>query len=455
MKTFLVAPNSPNNLSFVRRLPLVEPGAPGISCEGPGLFTVWVPSKLGGVLEVAASVPAEVVVRHPKPTSPALKDLAGAEIPRGHRFVYPVRPGEFGWFHVLVGKTTGPYSMNASFTEVGLAREANSDDAEPLVPWNFWYFPNAASRKEKTAWGSSTLQPCQKYERAFGKAGVLQWEKDNHNDPSGTAESWEGHCHNSAPAAIIFKTPPAAGKKHNGEDFLCEELKFFATEFFGGKGAMDFLWGLPGTGSMGRSGFYQENKPSDDPKRFGRQLGPFWNHLIEHLQKGREAVMMDLRDESGAEHSEVWNQAIYKYEAQMFETEPHGDWMDIQVKMTLRANADILPAGAVSSGSPAKIVASGPRAGGKPKDAVPDLAGHRRDVVLRGRVNFKANGSFYERHKRNEWSSVTTIDGSTDLHAPRFSFKAIRPTGNSEPDGNPLIESAHVLALLELRDRYK
>ena len=43
-------------------------------------------------------------------------------------------------------------------------------------------------------------------------------------------------------------------------------------------------------------------------------------------------VMMDLRDSSGSDDSAVWNQAVYKYEAHFFETTPHSDWMDLQVK---------------------------------------------------------------------------------------------------------------------------
>ena len=455
MKTIYVASNLTNSIGLFRRLPLLENESSALAVTGLGFFITYVPSKYGGILEVGCSdAKAKVLVRYKDPNGSPLKDLDNKEISAAQRFVYPVRPGEHGWYFIFVGNVSGTYRVWATFKEVGLAREGNSDNDDPLIPWNFWYFPNAASMKEKTAWGSSTLQPCQKYE-AFGKANVLTWEKQHHNDPSGTAGGWWGHCHNAAPASMIFQEPPAAGIKHNGVDFLCEELKFFATEFYGRFGNDKFNWGLPGTGPMGRSGFYQQHKPSENPKRFGKHIGVFHNNLIKTILKGRMPVMMDLRDSSGSDDSAVWNQAVYKYEAHFFETTPHSDWMDLQVKTILRANEDVLYNDYRSSGTPAKIVANGPRAGGLPKDAVPDPAKPKRDQVLRYRLIFKTNGTFYEKHKNNSWDSVTLEGNSVELYAPRFIFEPTKPTGNSSPDGNPGIDKSDVLTLLKLRDRFK
>jgi hypothetical protein len=456
VKILEVAPNLLNSIGLFRRLPLVDNEADGLGFTGLGLFIVYVPSSNGGILEVGCNkTGAKVIVRAADAVGTALQDRAGKEIPAGRQFVYHIPPGDFGWYIAAAGSTGTSYVMWATFTEVGLAREADNDDSDPLVPWNFWYFPNADSKKPFTAWGSPTLKPCQKYEAAFGKSGVFDWEKLHHNDPTATAEAWEGHCHNSAPASMIFKTPPAAGINHNGQHFLCEELKFFATEFYGREGGFDYVWGLPGHGSMGRQGFYQENKPADNPDRFGKLIGEFHNQLVRQLLQGREPVMMDLRNEDGADHSEVWNQAVFKYEAHMSETEPHGDWMDITVRTVLRSNADIMPSGFVSSGSPASIVADGPKADGKPKDTDSSAAAHKRDQELKYRLIYKDNGALHERNKKNRWFTVTMDGKSTELHAPRFMFKATRPTGNSSPDGNPLIDKADVLTLLELRDRYK
>src|SRR5579884_3944640 len=257
-----VAPNLVNTLNPAVRLPLLENQGSALSFQGTfGVFRTWVPSRFGGVLEVGCDQPgAQVVVTFQN--NPVV-DGGGNPVPKGPTVKCTIPAGQFGWFDIAVGKVSGTYRMWAMFSEIGLAR----DGADPLIPWNFWYFPYAKSQAQFTAWGSSGLKPCTKYEQAFGKTNVLQWEKANHNDPTGTELGWVGHCHNSAPASILFKTPNAAGKTVNGVNFICEELKYFAAEFFGQKGDEGFSWGLPQTAF--RKGFFQQHKPEDNPKRFG------------------------------------------------------------------------------------------------------------------------------------------------------------------------------------------
>jgi len=457
MSALRVAPNLLNSVGPWRRLPLVETEDDALPFEGLGLFRTYVPSNLGGLLEIACDQPeSQVTVSYPKPGD-VLKDLADKPIAPAQRFVYPVRLGEHGWFYSAVGKVKGSYNVWARFWEIGLAREAEDDNAEPLIPWNFWYWPNAASRKEVTAWGSSVLQPCQKYEAAFGRSGVLDWEEAHHNDPDGTKEAWHGHCHNSAPAAMIFKPPPDEGLTMGGQSFSCEELKFFATEFVGRYGDVRGIWGLPGSGPLRRRGPYHENKPADKPELFGKLVGDFHQNLARELLRNYSPLLMDLRDSTGSDHAEVWNQAIYKYVAQFYETTPHGDWKDIQVTTWLHANEDTLPAGFKSSGLPAQVVARGPRAEGKPKDAVPAPSppAIRRDQVLCYQLIFKDGGAVDTKNPKNRWSS-NTFRG-TELFAPRFMFvpHKVRATPDPEGDGNPRIERDDVLKMWELWDRYK
>lgn len=460
MKTLVLAPNLTNSLAPWRRLPLVESPEHALPFEGLGQFVVYVPARNGGILEVGCDQPdAKVVVRHPRPDSPSLEDLAGVAIPKANKFVYPVRPDQFQWFYVFVGNVTGVYNVWATFTEVGVARvqEAN-DDSDPLIPWNFWYFPNAASRRDVSAWGSDKIQPCQKYERAFGRSGVLAWEKLNHNDPSGTTEAWHGHCHNSAPASIYFDEPPAEGLKFNGESFLCEELKFFAAEFVGLYGAwLPNGWILPGTGPKKRRGPYHEHKPADDSARFGTVIGDFHNLLVAHILKNNNAVMMDLRDVSGSDHNEVWNQAVYKFQARMWEHTPHDNWLDMEFETHLFANEDTLPNDVSSSGRPANIVANGPRPGGKPKDVEPS-GRERRDELLRYRLIYDNNGAIQVKNERNEWTSVVKVGKeSVQLHAPRFLFSPAKPLADVKQgaSGNVTIQRADVLQLMTLRKRFQ
>lgn len=501
MPEFAVAPNLTNTLALIERLPLLDKPANAITYSTPTLmFVVYIPSKMGGVLQVGCTkAGAKVVVETMDGNS--IANLDGRLIAPAQMFECPIRPGQYQWFTVLVGNVSGSYGMWAKFFEIGIAREADSDTSDPLIPWNFWYFPNAnktseterllkeyrkayrkarledrdALRKayreayrephrlacDRTAWAGQALQPCQKYEKAFGVTDVLKWEKLNHDNADGNAGLWWGHCHNAAPASMIFKTPPADGKTFNNVAFLCEELKFFATEYFGNYGQEENTsWGLPEKiGKDGkpisRSGPFQENKPSDDPssdasKGFGSLIGDFHRFLQEWLLFERRPLLMDLRDAYGGDHSAVWNQAIYRYVAQMWETPGSNNWKDITLYTTLNANQDWFKPD--SSGLPATAVKS--RLGGG-RDAAPDSA-IRRDEWLSYRLIFKDDGTVDSKNPKNRWYSVKSKEG-TDLHAPRFIFVPKKPATSpaQNGDGNPEIKSSNVFKLLELRDRFK
>jgi hypothetical protein len=467
-----VAPNLLNSIGPWRRLPLLEDEKDPLAFEGLGMFRTYIPSNLGGVLEVGCNQDkAKIIINHPKPGD-NLKNFVGQPIPPAKRVFYPVKIGQHGWFYIAIGNVSGVYQVWARFYEVAVARESEDETADPLVPWNFWYWPNAASRKELTAWGSDVLQPCQKYEAAFGRQGVFDWEKTNHNDPNGTAEGWFGHCHNSAPASMIFKPPPDDGKSFGGQSFLCEELKFFATEFFGRYGTLKVGWSLKET--KPRQGPFQQNKPADKPRMFGTIIGEFHQALARQLLVDGSPVLMDLRDSSGSDHTAVWNQAVYRYAAQFYETTPHGDWRDIQVKTRLHANDDtMLEPDFRSSGLPAEIMVDDIRGAPRYKTAAPakdapNKPAIRRDQLLLYRLIFKEDGTIDTRNPKNEWTSNTYLHGvdgdsyGNELFAPRFMFTPGKVTaspnaqGSGQPDdGNPRLVRADVLSLLELRDRYK
>lgn len=456
MPEFPVAPNLTNTLALIERLPLLESAADALTFSTPTLmFVVYIPSKMGGVLKVGCTKPSARVVVESLDGKP-IPDLDGKTILPAQTFVCPIRPGEYQWFMVFVGSVSGSYNMWATFSEIGIAREADNDSSDPLIPWNFWYFPYGGPgvNPQFTAWASTLLQPCQKYERDFLETDVFSWELAHHDNADGKAQGWWGHCHNSAPASMIFKTPPSEGKKFDKETFLCEELKFFATEYFGVQGTITSVWGLPGSGPMGRSGFFQENKPSSDPKKFGALVGDFHRSLQNQLLLKRLPLLMDLRDASGGDHSAVWNQAIYKYTAQMWETPASNNWLDIKIKTTLNANDDRMRPDCSSSGVPANKVAN-PLGGGA--DAVPDASGSaiRRDQTISYHLIFKDDGTVDAANRNSEWFSVTLNSDNTDLHAPRFMFAPEKPVGHPQPDGNPNIMLSDILSLLELRDRFK
>lgn len=447
--TGTLAANLSNKLDVLHVLPLMESAKKAQTFDNAlGVHAIFVPSDLGGRLTVGFGSKHKAtdhalgvldphgVVHRPDVSGHVRIDLARGK--RGH-----------GVFFASVHAKSGKYSIFALFEELGFAREK---DGSHLIPWNFWYWPFAEVKKPDTAWGSTYMFPLSRYERAFNVSGkkVRKWEKEHHNDPTKTRAPWEGHCHNSAPASILFQAPPDAGKSHAGVDFTCEELKFYATEFFGRFGVLEFVWGLPGTGPMGRDGPLQENRPSDDPKLFGtnkRALVGFLETLrIELRDKGR-ALVMDLRDISGAAHAEVWNQAIYQYVTRYWQPNP----VDLQLTeglTLLSANEDFLPPGGTSSGLPAEIKT----VDGEPQ-AIPNATG--RDQRMRFRLRFRSSGKVDVGAADNRWWNVKAAEG-TDIHAPRFAFRVKPPLATESPtsDGNPHIERANTLALLSLRTKF-
>jgi hypothetical protein len=229
-------------------------------------------------------------------------------------------------------------------------------------------------------------------------------------------------------------------------DFTCEELKFYATEYFGNFGKVKFKWGLPGTGPMGRNGPFQENRPSDDSKMFGKVLVKFLEVFRTQIRDGGRALMMDLRDISGTAHEEVWNQAVYQYAIRYWQNKAT-DLRLTEGLMAIFANEDFMPPGGTSSGVPSDI-----KTVHGEKQAHPNGSG--REQVCRFRVRFKNNGQLDETSTDNRWRDVKAK--GSKLHAPRFAFIVEKPATAPDPggDGNPLIDPKDVLAMLPVRSKF-
>ena len=206
------------------------------------VFKIWVPSRFGGLLQVGCKqVGSKIKLTHSGADvkditgkTPTIDSLVNAEIPSG----------QFGWFTAAVSANSGVLDMWARFFENGLSREELTRMQIHSSPGISGYFPFSDGAREKTAWGSKTLQPCQKYERAFDETGVLDWEQAHHRDFQ--AQDWEGHCHNAVFASIYFAPPPDDGIPAKHEVwFTCEELKFLAAEFAGQMKVVDWRFALP------------------------------------------------------------------------------------------------------------------------------------------------------------------------------------------------------------------
>jgi hypothetical protein len=446
----VVGPNIMNTIDVASRLPLMRAAKDAKRfTQKLGFHAVFVPSNLGGRLRVGFrgwdSEAAKKSLGVVDPHGIVHKRDASGEV----RIDIKVRERGSGLFHIAVLDESMDYTIYALFDETGTARQA---DGTPLIPWNFWYFPFADARKDKSAWGGTTLQPLQKYERAFGETGVLAWEQEHHADPRKSRPIWEGHCHLAAIASIMFVNPMPQGFEFNGEWFLAEELKFFGAEFVGRFGNAERVYHLPVESGdpddpSNRSGRFHEKKPSDEPALFGTRPGA----LVELLRvlrreigvEGR-ALAMDFRDPSGSDHAEVWNQAVYGYRIRYWQPDITDPTLTDGV-CTLFANADS-HTGEKSSGLPAHTVV-------EHGETVIKHDGDRAESRSEFTLRFTAAGDHDTSAPENRWRATTQF--GIDTFAPRFAYRIWKPSKTVIGAlGNPRIDPRHVLKLLRLRPEF-
>lgn len=236
---------------------------------------VWVPSKRGGKLVVKHSeAEAKLALFHPD-LATAFKakardekgNLAGdAQDVAGKGEVSCwLAAGEFQWFFIQASR---PGELTVTFLEEAVPRDK---DGSPMFPYHFYYWP--VNKKEPWEGKDCVLR---RYARAFGqsedecvwwevggqqavsdgkqhghdevvkRANAKKYEQADQGHYRPSQPGWAGHCHNSAPASILFKEPPKAGKTHGGVKFDQGELEFFQTEFFGNYGQLaGGGWNLP------------------------------------------------------------------------------------------------------------------------------------------------------------------------------------------------------------------
>lgn len=444
----VVGSNILNTIDVADRLPLMRRRDDAIHFgRGVGFHAVFVPSNLGGRLRIGFG---GYKYEHEKKRLGLENKKLGVVDPHGNthtrdesgevRIDIVTRMRGHGVFQVAVYDEAMDYHLYALFEETGTARQA---DGSPLIPWNFWYFPFADSAKDRSAWGGTELQPIQKYERAFGETGVLAWEIQHHADPGKNQDDWAGHCHMAALASVMFINPKAAGVEFNDEKFLAEELKFLAAEFAGRFGRITDVYALPEKGGF-RRGPLHEKKPSDDPEAFGRQLTTLLESVRKQVGVHGNALIMDLRDATGADYTEVWNHAVYRYVTRYWQPDVSDPTL-VDGACTLFANADIY-SGTTSSGLPATTKFEH---GETVLEHGGDSTSCRNEFTLR----FAPNGLHDTFAPENRWTS--TKRQGVDTFAPRYAKRTEKPAKKVvEPHGNPRIDPNHVLALLQLRPEF-
>jgi hypothetical protein len=469
-----LAPNKTNELRVpATRLPL---GGWAEARAGDALFEVWIPTKHGGDLSAQHWEGGTVqIIDGDKPISAP-----------GRTTTARVAPGKAR--AVLVKATGGPSSrVNCTFSQTAFARQGPDEKKDKvLIPYNFWFWPTV---RAKSTYADQALDVLKRYVKATRGAGSVKdatdWEHDQHGRDSGPA--WQGHCHAAAPASALFEVPTDI--TINGESFTLDEMKYLGAEFFGNFGAYEVLPTIKMTPfvTIGTTGvdvleclkpegphdvgqlalaFMTFNSSADsslalsytqrwlslygssDPAQFEAQMRVsfgiaaafLFSHLMEYVYHRKEPLFGNMRAyQHGGGPEQVWNQALFHYEATLEENPDTQDRYDIVAKLKLTTNLDHEP---VESRSLAE------RAADLPATATPDQLNwtvepsRARTFEHAYRLLFDDDGNIRPSDARNEWRRCR---GAGPVYAPTRLARLMPPSAirrtSSDPDelGNPFV----------------
>ncbi len=374
-----VAPNNTNTLARpIRRIRL---GMNEIDPGGLTQWQIWIPSRGGGKLDIT----------HDAGSNLAFLTLAGDPVKSaaGKLSVTVPRDGH-GWYFICSDGNAG--TLTCTFTQTAWSRVSADADADPLIPYNFYYYPydiqgSAHARvldtiARYTSWSGRQPQYC------------VDWEKNHHCMPPGTPNSgFEGHCHQAAAASAFFPSPPDVTTIggfliFGGEDFDCEQSKILRMEYFGNCGNVHREWSMPGwLGTSAEDSLLSYLKPGGDKgkckeellagltsvfgpevaelrvaqlskqiggdseiqgsvtRMFGYAAADFYEALVTHMLFDGQPLLSNLRvfHVIWASARGVWNHALFHYEAVFVETPGSDDPRDMTMLCTISANVDEPP----------------------------------------------------------------------------------------------------------------
>jgi len=377
--------------------------------------------------------------------------------------------------------------------EQGFAREAGEHDADPIIPWNFYFWSSsrlmAAGNETPVAFlasddvrNMSGYSPFEKFDEEFElDTQSFDWEADpqhdSHNDLGRNEPNpitWQGHCNWMGAASIVLQTPVGIqGPQHN-VDFDAEELKLFAAEYAGNHTQDTKVWELsdhadvmPGNASSvihllpalvvhdPLAPQWKCDRAAQDRLLLGPVAAGFFTTLRDQLAHNGHPLLLDMRatyqdgEALRTKSDEVWNQASFYYEAWYSE---HGDAsdrdadtrqaQDLAVSITLHANADgELP----TTDPPADVV----------NDNIVMDPGHswNRTYVLR--LQFTNNGNVDPNDASNTWDECKS--GDADCFLPRYLARIDDVLGEAiEGGANPFVTPGRIATLgLARRARYQ
>ena len=469
-----VAPNLPNTLApALPRLPL------GLEQEDPAqlsVWRIWIPTNAGGTLTVHQSAGSTMSLRKPAATVLATG--------RGD-ISYVVRDGTCGDFYVTSSGDAG--TIRATFVQIAWSRESEAKDAAPMLPWNFWYWPS----KTGSYFAERAKQVIGRYATSLGRSASEfgKWEAENHEKVD--AEPWAGHCHNAAPATMLFETPIAVTIGEHPTEFPAndEEVKFLAAEYFGNFGVLEEIWKLddkrpaagerplpaylkPGVSKTraalvrGLTDEFGDAAPSKAEEvisqrggesafahaldtALGKLAARFYGKLVAELLRSGQLLMANARSYGGGDGAgPVWNQVFFYFEAIYEETPDREDDRDITITCSLYSNIDHFP----SADHPATISRSGRVTPGASK-------ANCQVYVNVWRIIFDEGGDADESDSRCAWQHLTNGSGE-ELYAPTSVLKINKTThsrqtyDNLNMLGNPIV-GQELLKYLKIRKRYQ
>lgn len=464
-----VAPNADNTLTVPEvRLPL---GVTVVASDGTR-WSVWIPTKYGGLLKVAIAG-AQIDIQQPPGTS-----LAGTTtVPNEMSTIVT-----FGKCLVIIKGGSG--ALVATLTQKAWSRVTDTDpNAAPLLPWNFYYWPSVG-------YAAQANDVLTRYATAVNKSpsDATAWERANHQSAT---FNWAGHCALSAAASALFEQPTA--QTINGQSFTEDEMEYLAAEWYGVFGQdgestwldtsatkpakKDILYFLKPGGPKDRQaliqGFSPFFQPSDAVNRadgwmnddggeqaftskrkadFGKWAATFFSFIQDKLCGAGHPIESNMRSYNGAESPQpVWNQEFFYYEATFEETWPLSPYNDhdIKVTCTLYSNIDKPPP---TTGLPGTITNNVVTPGTSSTDCW--LYKHVYRLV------FDDGGMPNVSAAENDWVSLQNDQGQ-ELYAPYYLSTLGTPSATPlPPKTDPLIEGnpalgAEFLSYVKIRDRFK
>jgi len=423
----------------------------------PGLFKVYVPTRDGATLELKTTAG---VLEITGPNGAAVKDATGKVVEGGAKELKVTLPdGAFGWYGVVV-RDSASYEVSAKLSISGHAREPNG---QPIVPWNFYYFPfkdvqEQGANHPSAKWQKKFGGKANDWERAsywksriegggtgFGGHAITKEFVAEFNKWAGSEVVnydntwWWGHCDAASVASALFQQPKPTA------DFTEADLEYFATEIAMCGYAIDLKFFLGGLNNTNRNHASHTEKPEDKPgQALDLDIGPLHESIIDVVKKRGSVALIDMRAEwaDGKNQSpDVWNQATYKFTMEakqaVADTGPETEEATaraLEWKTVLHANADAHD----SKGNPEN----------------PAGSGWLRECYYV--LHFDAAGKTMNDHPKNNFKKCTWAKTGKEYYAPRYIFEIKGLNQGGGGPGNPQITLGQAQGLgLALRPAFQ